>query len=455
MGRSLTALLVATCLFYVAVASSASINLKALKISGKILVAQLMQLASYSDDPSPSVTRILFTDNDLKGRRYIKHLMEDAGLSIYEDPIGNIYGRYQGTDPKAPSVGTGSHTDAIPLAGAYDGTVGVIGGIAALKALKLIGFKPKRTLEVVMFTSEEPTRFGLSCSGSRAMAGMLDASHLASLRDVNGSDFMTAAKKAGYGSSDYEHLLSLTRRRSSDLGYFVELHIEQGPLLGDGGLDIGIVTAIAAPAALRITFNGDGGHAGALLMPRRNDASLAAAELALFVEKAATSSGAGDTVATTGLWEVKPNAVNSVPREARLEIDVRDIDGPRRDSVLNAIKQEANKIAQQRRVQLAIDIINQDPPATCGRDVIKAVEWSAAQLGYTSRHMVSRAYHDSLFMAQIAPTGMIFIPCRNGWSHRPDEYASPADVEKGVKVLALTMAELAGDQDDDEKKVEL
>lgn len=370
--------------------------------------------------------------------------MKEAGLAIREDTIGNIYGRLEGSEPGAPAVLTGSHIDAIPLAGAYDGTTGVVGGIAALKALKEAGFVPQKPLEVMAFTSEEPTRFGLSCSGSRAMAGVLDGAFLDSKRDENGTSYLDAARAAGYGADSYDAMLKGARRTPEDLAFFVELHIEQGPLLEKEDKQIGIVTAIAAPAALRVRFSGDGGHAGALLMPYRNDAGLAAAELALFVEKTVLATGGIDTVGTTGRWEVAPNAVNSVPREAILEIDIRDIDGTRRDSVVEAVRNEAQAVAERRKVRLSFEIINQDPPATCGGEVVGAVEAAVGELGLSSKHMVSRAYHDSLFMAQIAPTGMIFIPCRNGWSHRPDEYASPEDIERGVRVLALTMARLAG-----------
>ncbi|KAI7836995.1 hypothetical protein COHA_009177 [Chlorella ohadii] len=415
-----------------------------LQVDGQAVVDQLMHLAQWSDDPSPAVTRLLFTDNDMKARAYVKQLMREAGLQIREDTMGNVYGRLPGSDPTAAAVATGSHTDAIPGAGAYDGTVGVIGGIAALRALREAGFTPAKPLEVVMFTSEEPTRFGLSCSGSRTMAGLLDPAYLDTLRDVNGSTYLQAATAAGYGAASSAQMVAGARRTPADLAAFLELHIEQGPELEKEGLQIGVVTAIAAPAALRVKFSGDGGHAGAQLMPLRNDASLAAAELAIFVEQAALGTGVIDTVATVGSWQVQPNAVNSVPRETALEIDVRDIDGPRRDGVLAAIKAKAAAIAERRKVRLQIETINQDPPAACGTEVVAAVEGAVRELGLSSKRMVSRAYHDALFMAQIAPTGMVFIPCRNGWSHRPDEFASPSDIARGIEVLALALAQLAG-----------
>lgn len=414
-------------------------------VDGKQVVKELLELATFTDDPNPAVTRILFTPNDMRARKYVKGLMTAAGLAVREDPMGNIFGRLDGTQ-KTGAVVTGSHCDAIPLAGAYDGTTGVIGGIAALAALSKAGFKPCRPLDVMMFTSEEPTRFGLGCIGSRGMAGVLTPQLLDEKVDINGTAFLEAANKAGYGGKSHKDMLARTKVAPGEIDYFVELHIEQGPLLEREQLQIGVVTAIAAPATLRVRFSGDGGHAGALLMPDRNDAGLAAAELALAVEKHVLDTGAVDTVGTAGLVELEPNAVNSVPREAKLEIDVRDIDGNRRDRVLEKIHASIREIAARRNVRYSVETINQDPPATCGQKVVDSVLASVKERGYSHKQMVSRAYHDSLFMAQIAPTGMIFIPCRGGYSHRPDEFASPADIARGVEVLALSMAKLSCDE---------
>lgn len=422
-----------------------------LQVDGAKVVQQLTYLATFSDHPNPAVTRLVFTPNDLLARSYVKQLMTDAGLTIREDSIGNIFGRWEGSDPSAGTILTGSHCDAIPLAGMYDGTVGVIGPIESIIALKKAGYVPKHSIEVMMFTSEEPTRFGLSCSGSRAMAGVLEASVLDSKLDENSTTYLEAAQSAGYGASTTQDMLDFARVEKGAISYFVELHIEQGPLLEQENLDIGVVTAIAAPAALNVEFHGDGGHGGALLMPYRNDAGLAAAELSLEVETHVLSTGAIDTVGTTGVFEIKPGAVNSVPREAYLGIDIRDIDGTRRDRVVSAVIASANKIAERRKVRHSVKIINQDPPATSDPAIVSAVNKAARTLKLSTKHMVSRAYHDSLFMARIAPIGMIFIPCRNGWSHRPDEFSSEEAISNGIKVLALTMAELSGGQFPSEK----
>jgi ureidoglycolate amidohydrolase len=224
---------------------------------------------------------------------------------------------------------------------------------------------------------------------------------------------------------------------------FVELHIEQGPLLEQENIPVGVVQAIAGPSAYRVKIGGEGGHAGAVLMPGRRDASLAAAELALAVEKAALASGSPDTVATTGKWEIFPNAINSVPCEAVLEIDLRDTCLETRERALELMRSSSQEIAARRGVTIDWKEINADPPAEGDPKTIAIAEDVALKLDLATKRMVSRAYHDSLFMARICPTTMIFIPCRNGYSHRPEEYSDPAHIAAGTRVLAGTLARLS------------
>jgi ureidoglycolate amidohydrolase len=424
--------------------SSASSLSDRISVQPEAIARQIEELGDLSDTTPPAITRIIYSENDVRARDYVKGLMAKAGLTVREDAIGNIYGRLDGEDASLAPVLSGSHTDAIPLSGKYDGVLGVLGAVEALKAIKDSGVKLRRSVEALMFTSEEPTRFGLSCIGSRAMCGRLEESTLDSLTDSNGTSFLDACHSADYGKDlSTAEILKASFVRKGDIHAFVELHIEQGPLLEADELDIGVVTAIAAPASLSIDLQGNGGHAGALLMPYRKDAGLAASEIALAVEASALDTGLIDTVATTGVMKISPGAVNSVPRQAHVGIDVRDIDEERRDAVLNRIIREAEAISNRRDVGMTYKVLNQDPPAPCADHVVDAVQSSANELGFSSMKMVSRAYHDALFMAQIAPTGMIFIPCRDGVSHRPDEYSSPKDMVNGIKTLALTMAKLA------------
>jgi N-carbamoyl-L-amino-acid hydrolase len=407
-------------------------------VDSAALSRRLQELALISEAPAPVVTRVLFSEADLRGRDYVRRSAREAGLTIREDAVGNIFARWEGSEPTLPAVGTGSHTDAIPNAGLYDGVVGVLGGFEALHALKRAGFKPRRSIEVVMFTAEEPTRFGLGCLGSRLMAGALPLEKARALRDREGRSLEELRAAAGCTGT-----LESVKLPEGFYHAFVELHIEQGPLLEKEGIPIGIVEHIAGPSSYRVSLLGEGGHAGAVLMPGRRDAGLAAAEIALAVERAATTSGSPDTVGTTGVFRIEPGAVNSVPYRAYLEIDLRDTRLDTREKALGEIRRAAGEICARRSVQLEFSEINADPPAPGDARTIAIAEQVCAELGLKCRRVVSRAYHDSLFMARVSPTTMIFIPCRNGWSHRPEEYSSPEQIAAGVEVLARTLARLA------------
>jgi N-carbamoyl-L-amino-acid hydrolase len=422
------------------------------------LAAELRELSRYSDEKQATtteerkgrqgyakdaedetaVTRVVFGEADRRARAFVEGLARDAGLSVRRDPVGNTFFRWEGTDADAAAVATGSHIDAIPNAGMYDGTVGVLGGIAALRALKAAGFAPKRPIEVILFTSEEPTRFGIGCLGSRMIAGVLSVWAAVKLRDAEGRSLEELRSGAGFGGE-----LGDVQLKPGTYAGFIELHIEQGPILEAAGERIGVVTAIAAPASLRLEVQGEGGHAGAMLMPVRHDALVAAAEIIQGVERAALATGAVDTVATVGMCEVFPGAVNSVPSRVRLSLDVRDIDLARRDGVLASIAAACDEVALRRGVKVTRELVNADAPCSCDAAVIAATESACAAEGISARRMVSRAYHDTLFMSRICPVGMIFIPCRGGVSHRPDEFAKAEDVGLGVAVLARVLAEMS------------
>jgi N-carbamoyl-L-amino-acid hydrolase len=399
---------------------------------------ELETLATFSDAPPPAVTRIVFSEQDLRARTWLKQLYAEAGLHVREDAVGNTFARWQGSDPEIPAVGTGSHTDAIPHSGRYDGTVGVLGGLEAIRALQRDGFSPRRSIELLMFTSEEPTRFGIGCLGSRLLSGSLAPSTATALRDSEGRTLDEVRATAGFQGS-----LDGVALKPGYYSAFVELHIEQGPLLERRNVPLGIITAIAAPASLDITIEGQGGHAGAVLMPDRHDAFLAAAEIALTLENAARSTGAIDSVATTGLCDVFPGAVNSIPSRVRLAVDIRDIDGARRDGMVDSLERACAEISARRGVVAKLRTINQDDPAQCDPSVVAVLIAACEKHELKFDAMVSRAYHDSSFISRICPTSMLFIPCRAGVSHRPDEYSSPEAICQGALILAEALALLA------------
>jgi N-carbamoyl-L-amino-acid hydrolase len=381
---------------------------------------------------------VVYNDADQRARAFVKCLCDGAWLTITQDAIGNTFARWHGSEPDLAPIATGSHIDAIPNAGSYDGTVGVLGGLEAIRSLQRAGFRPRRSIELIIFTAEEPTRFGIGCLGSRMMGHVLSPDAARALRDKQDQTLDYLRREAGFQGP-----LESIAQPKGRFHQFVELHIEQGPLLEQEGIDVGLVTHIAAPASMRIEIDGEGGHAGGKLMPGRKDALVAAAELILAIEAAAKSTGNISTVATVGVCDVFPGAVNSIPSRVRLETDIRDIDGPRRDGVLTAIKSACADISQRRGVVINTEMVNADPPTTSDPAILDAMEASAIEAGRTFKRMVARAYHDSSFMACIAPVAMLFIPCRGGVSHRPDEYASPEWIASGVEVLARTLARLA------------
>ena len=434
-----------------------------LTINTDRLLSELHHLARLTDcppttdaslpEPTQAVTRIVFTPRDIEARAWLTALAEAAGFTVRTDAVGNIFLRWQGTDTSLGAVGTGSHTDAIPHAGMYDGTVGVLGGLEAMRSLKEAGFTPKRSIETLMFTSEEPTRFGIGCIGSRLLGGVIDPVEADKLRDrlpdtdpnAPASGTLAEVREA----AGFAGTLANVKLPQGYYDAWVELHIEQGPLLERESISLGIVTGIAAPASYRYTVEGFGGHAGALLMPDRRDALTAAAEMFLSVERHARAanerSGGVDTVATVGMVAVHPGAVNSVPSHVTFTLDIRDTDVARRDAVMEAFHADIAAIEKARGVKLTEEQINADAPAKSSEHIVDVLEDICKAEGASYKKMVSRAYHDSNFMAVVAPIAMLFIPCRNGVSHRPDEYSSPEEIALGTRVLALALAKLANE----------
>ncbi|WP_433983625.1 M20 family metallo-hydrolase [Tunturiibacter empetritectus] len=413
------------------------------------LMSELATLATFTNaepvSEGTSVTRVVFSPDDLRARAWLKQLAIAEGFEVRDDAVGNLFIRWSGTEPNLPAVATGSHTDAIPHAGMYDGTVGVLGGLEAMRALKRTGLRPRRSIELVMFTSEEPTRFGIGCLGSRLVSGTLDPKQADALSEANEPADTAHTLAQVRTAAGFTGDLASVKLAPNHYHAWLELHIEQGPLLERDGIPLGIVTSIAAPAGYRFTVSGLGGHAGALLMPDRKDALCAAAELILSIERHTLATRAIDTVATVGTCDVHPGAVNSVPSRVVLQLDIRDTDPTRRESVMQAVRRDIEELRQRRSVIITEQLINADAPAQSSPHIVELLEEVCAAHGISPKKMVSRAYHDSLFISRIAPIAMIFIPCRNGVSHRPDEYATPADTTLGVEVLASVLAKLASE----------
>ena len=397
----------------------------------------IAELATYNDDPAAGgITREVFTPTYERSVEFVAGLMRDAGLAVRRDAFGNLYGRMEGSDPALPAVRTGSHVDTTLNAGRYDGVVGVLGAIEAVRGLRDRGLR--RAVEIVAFAGEEP-RFGTGCIGSRAVMGDLSRADLARLVDRDGVSLASALAGAGF---DPDAIADAAWDPAS-VHAFVELHIEQGIVLESSGEQIGVVTAIAAPHDLRITLRGAATHAGATPMALRHDALAGAAEAMVELEKLAVGSPSGTTVGTVGVLRLQPGAINVVPGEVELDVDVRDSDAAARQAVVDGLLAVVGVLAGRRGLTAIVDEIVRDEPASCAPAVVAAADAACAALGVSARHMISGAYHDALILARKVPVGMLFVPSAGGISHHPDEHTDREDIDRGAAVLGEVLATLA------------
>ena len=399
----------------------------------------IVELAEFNDDPAAGgITREVYTPTYAAALDRVAGWMREAGLETRLDAVGNLFGRWTGSDPDAPLVLSGSHVDTTLNAGRYDGVLGVLGAIAAVHLLRESGTAPRRSVEVVAWAGEEP-RFGTGCVGSRAAAGHLSRADLDRLRDRDGVSMAEALRRAGFDPDRLED----ARIDPATISTLVELHIEQGAVLEESGEPIGVVEAIAAPHDVRVTLRGAATHAGATPMRLRRDALAGAAEAMLALERIARGSASGTTVGTVGVLRVRPGAINVVPGEVELDVDVRDSDRAAREQVVEGLLAETRAIVERRGLEVEVEPIVDDEPVACDPRVVDAAAGAAEELGLPFRRMTSGAYHDAMVMGSRVPIGMVFVPSAGGISHHPDEYTAPEDVERGVRVLAGTLARLA------------
>jgi hydantoinase/carbamoylase family amidase len=382
--------------------------------------------------------REVYTPEYAQAVRFVSDRMEEVGLEVREDSVGNLFGLWRGSSPDLPRVLTGSHFDTTLNAGKYDGVLGVLGAIEAIRHLREEGFSPIRSIEVVGFAGEEP-RFGAGCIGSRAMVGTLSRSDLDRMADRNGVTVAEAMRASGLDPDRlHEALID-----PATIDAQVELHIEQGAVLEHERIALGVVEQIAAPHDLRVTITGVPRHAGSTPMQLRRDALAGASELVLEVERLARESSSGSTVGTVGVLHVSPGAVNVIPGEVRLEIDIRDSDLAARTAVVEATLAKLAELAERRSLSVDVATLTEDTPANCDRRIVAAVREACEAVGRPYLGMTSGAYHDSMVLGAKVPIGMIFVPSRNGISHHPDEYTAPEELDLGVAVLAGTLKRLA------------
>lgn len=389
-------------------------------------------------DVGDGINRLAFTDADWAGRQYIVDRMIDAGLTVEADGFGNVIGYKAGKNPDLPVVMVGSHTDSVPNGGNYDGVVGVLSAIEAVRSMTEDNVEHDHTIAVVDFMCEESSRFGAATLGSKAMRGELTLDDLHRLVDKKGISIYEALQSRNLNPDGIE-----TMEYTRPVKAFIEIHIEQGKVLEHEQKKIGIVTGIAAPERFYVTIRGNADHSGATPMKLRHDALCGASKIILGIEEIASMQEEPPVVGTVGVIEVIPGAMNVIPGAVKLGVDIRSISKVARDSVVTLIKEFIDVICEKRGLSYTIEPIAQDNPVAMHPAMIREIEGAVKAVDVEYMTMPSGAGHDAMHWANVVPTGMIFIPCHEGISHNPAEFTDMADIITGAKVLDTVLRKLS------------
>lgn len=405
-----------------------------MQIDRERLLWRLERLAEIGRTPGGGVTRLALTDEDKAARDLLRQWMTELGLEVRVDDLGNIVGRRPGTKPDATPVLMGSHCDTVPQGGKYDGALGVLAALEVVATLNEAGMQTRRPLEVVNWTNEEGARFQPAMLASGAVAGRFSREFVYSRQDAQGRTFLDELERIGYRGAP-EH--------RPGPGYaYLELHIEQGPVLEEAGVPVGVVEGIVGITWCRVEVEGKAGHAGTTPMPSRRDALVAAAQLVLRVRDLVLQAGP-PALGTVGFFVVEPNAVNVIPQRVRCSVDVRHADPQELERLVAAVAATAGEIAQATGTAIRVEPYWTSEPTPFDARVVATIERVVRELGLPYRRLWSGPGHDAKYMQDICPSGMIFVRSRNGLSHCEDEYSAPEDIEAGANVLLGAVLELA------------
>jgi beta-ureidopropionase / N-carbamoyl-L-amino-acid hydrolase len=381
-----------------------------------------------------SVTRLVFSIKELRSRQFLIHQMRQIGLQIHIDRIGNIFGRLNGSNPRAPAVLAGSHLDTVVHGGKFDGTMGVIAALEAARTLKEQNVRLHSPIEVVCFVGEESSRFGFSTLGSSLVAGEVHGGDLANASDAQGAKLEDILGGLGI----YRNNLRSLRRDPASLKAYLELHIEQGPILEAIKKRIGVVTSIAAPTRFKVIIFGQADHSGTTPMEMRKDALVAAAELTIAIEEICREHSRmdkGRVVGTVGALHIEPGVINAVPGKAELSVDIRSITAVAKKKVVRLVEAKIREIALRRKIRIDILPIRKEDPVPLDKRLVHLLQECCAARDISYEIMPSGAGHDAMQMAKITPAGMLFIPSRRGISHNPLEWSDPEDISLGAQLL--------------------
>ena len=408
-----------------------------LKINRKRLLETIDRLAQIGLQPNGGISRFTFELPDLEARRYVTGLMMESGLEVRLDLFGNIIGRLDNEASVLPAVACGSHIDTVPYGGPLDGAYGVLSAIEVAHRINEEKVAHKHPLEVIVFTDEEGGRFP-GFLGSMGLTGFMSKENLYATADKSGISFENALKAAGYDPAQLKPALS----SQNQIKCYVELHIEQGPILEKEKYQIGVIDSITGLAELEVQLEGRQAHAGTTPVSYRRDALVGAAQIVLAINEIAHRSS-GNTVATVGYLSVFPNLSSVIPGTVNLVIDFRESKTKAMTQLQNEIVSKVNRIAEQNNLKAKIEIKSFTKPALSSTRVMEAINRSAESLGLSKRIMHSGAGHDCQLMAGITEVGMIFVPSHDGVSHAPSEFTRPEDLENGANVLLNAVLRLA------------
>ncbi len=406
-----------------------------LRIDGQRLWDSLMELAQIGATPKGGVCRLTLTDLDKQGRDLVTGWAREAGMSVTIDKIGNVFMRRPGRDDSLPPIMTGSHIDTQPTGGKFDGNYGVLAGIEVVRTLNDHGIETEAPIEVAFWTNEEGSRFVPVMMGSGVFAKAFTLEHAYAATDTEGRTVRGELERIGYIGDE--------EPGDHPIGAYFETHIEQGPVLEDNDKTIGVVSGVLGIRWFDCTVTGMEAHAGPTPMALRKDALLAATRIMQDVVAAAhrhPPHGRG----TVGMVQVFPNSRNVIPGRVKFSIDLRNSTDELVDAMAAEVKALADQVAREHGVQVQIDLVSSYPAQQFHAECVEAVGRAAARLGYSHMPAVSGAGHDAVYMAKLAPAGMIFIPCKDGISHNEIEDAQPAHIEAGCNVLLHAMLERAG-----------
>lgn len=386
------------------------------------------------------MNRLAYTKVEQEALNYLASLCEKEGMKVRMDAAGNLIARREGKNPELPVVAFGSHIDTVYEAGRYDGTVGVVAALEVIRSLNDQGIETEHPLEIISFACEESARFNFATLGSKAMAGVLSKEEIFDLKDRNGLFLRDELSKCSLNIDTIEE----AKRSRDEFKVFLELHVEQGPVLEKDKIQIGIATGIAAPTRYKLDIIGQAAHSGSTPMDYRKDAFMGAAEIAIALESAAITEAVHGTVATVGVCAAYPGAMNVVPGNAGMKIDIRGISVESKGKVIEALMQSIRDIAEKRDLKIQTDRISEDYPVEMNADVISSLVETCKQKEIDFMMMPSGAGHDSMNMARLCPTGLFFIPSKDGVSHNPNEFTSLNQIVIGVQLLEAEVLKWAG-----------